>query len=444
MKGSVYKRCRCPVIRNARGERLACKKDHGSWTYVADLGRSRDGVRLQQRKGGFRTRGDAEDALRDLLTRLSTGQYHRDETKTIEQWLTEWIEQKVRSGLRPTTERSYRQHMRDYLIPHLGRIRLRDLRPGHIQGMLALIAAAERPPSRTTQRRIVATLSSALKSAVKAQAVSYNAARLAELPKADRPKVQPWEPEELGRFLDHAAGMRLGALYELMAMTGLRRGEALALHWSDVDLEAGVLVVRKSKTAAGERRVDLGPQMVGVLLAHRIGQDAERDSWGEAYAKDDLVFAREDGTPLDPTAVTKQFRALAAEAGLRPVRLHDLRHGAASLMIAGGLDLSLVSKLLGHSGIAITNDTYTHLLQSAGQAAAKVVEDLVPRVPRDHCVTTSGNPRHVDTAEDVLTESVSAGQTDERGSAQGGPPGGRTRNPRIKSAIENVTRGDGS
>lgn len=405
MKGSTFKRCPCGITGGGGNRPLACRKDHGTWYYVVDLGRDRDGKRLQQKKGGFRSQDEAQAAMTALMARVNTGQYHHDERKKVGEYLDEWIEAKVHAGLRPTTERSYRQHIRDYLVPSLGHVRLRDLRPGHVKTMLRAITAGRngRPgPGPATVRRVNATLKSALASAMKEQLITYNAAKLVELPKAERPKVTPWEPTELGHFLDHVASDRLGPVFELMAMTGLRRGEALGLRWSDVDLDQGVIHVRqqlvtighriefgKPKTKAGEdRRVDLGPQLLGTLLSHRLTQDTERATWGEAYTDHGLVFAREDGAPLHPETVTKRFRALALEAGLRPVRLHDLRHGAASLMIAGGVSLSLVSKRLGHSSIAITNDTYTHLLTDANREAASVTENLVPRTSRDQVVTT--------------------------------------------------------
>ena len=99
MRGSVYKRCPCAVVRNARGDRVACKIEHGSWTYVADLGLGPEGKRQQQRRGGYATRDAAEEALHGLLTRVAAGQYHADERKTLEEWLTEWVEAKVRAGL---------------------------------------------------------------------------------------------------------------------------------------------------------------------------------------------------------------------------------------------------------------------------------------------------------------------------------------------------------
>ncbi len=447
MKGSVFKRCPCGVT-GIKGKR-ACPKKHGTWYYVADLGEDRDGRRRQQKKGGFPTQDEASTALAALVTRVSVGQYHHDERKTLADYLAEWIDDKVAGGLRPTTERTYRHHIRDYLVPHLGKIRLRDLRPGHVSSMLRKIGKAENAPKAATVRRIHATLRTALSSAVRQQLVTYNAAKSVELPAAPRPKVRPWEPKELGAFLDAVAEDRLSALFELVAATGLRRGEACGLRWDDVDLGAGQLVVRQQivevsgphpcpyceaghrglhfgppKTSSGEARmVDLDKATVAVLTAHKATQDAERGEWGEAYVDHGLVFAHEDGNPLVPTtAVTKRFAALVEAAGVRRVRLHDLRHGAASLRLAAGVDMGVISKTLGHSSISITADTYSHLLGGVGKAASEAAAALVPRNRRDQSVTTSANPQTAD----APGEGVHAGKA-------GGPPETRTRNLWIKS-----------
>ncbi len=119
-------------------------------------------------------------------------------------------------------------------------------------------------------------------------------------------------------------------------------------------------------------------------------ESAERTAWGSAYQANGLLFCRENGTPYDPAKVTERFRRLAIDAGVRPVRLHDLRHGSASMMLAGGMPLALVSKRLGHSSTVITGDLYLHLLEDANREAARVTEQMVPRASRDHSVDHSG------------------------------------------------------
>jgi integrase len=449
VKGSVFKRCPCGVTGGGGKRPPACKRDHGTWYYVADLDPGPDGKRRQEKRGGYRNRDEAEDALASVLKGVAEGTYAHDERKTVGAFLDEWLKDKIKDGLRATTARSYRQHINDHLKPTMGKLRLRDLRPGHVSAMLRKVGAGR--PGPATVRRVHATLRSALGSAVRLQLLAFNVAANVDLPAAPRPKVRPWEPAELGRFLDHAVtDERVGALFELVASTGLRRGEAAGLRWDDVDLAAGVLTVRQQlvgiagarpcpycpvshkgimfgpvKTASGEdRRVELDSATVGVLLGHQLRQQTERYEWGQAYVDHGLVFARENGDPLRLDKLTKRFKELCAEVGLRPVRLHDLRHGAASLRLASGTDIAIVSKVLGHSSVSITSDTYSHLLAGVGKKAAEGAAALVPRNRRDQSVTSTAKtaaPEDPETA-------VEAGQ-------EGAPPGTRTPNPRIKSPL---------
>ncbi len=448
-----------------------------TWSYLLSLGADPEtGKRRQTRKRGFDTKKQAEEALQDRLAEVRRGEVVIDRNLTVGAYLDQWLAAKVAAGLRPTTANSYRQHIDRYLRPHLGRIKLRDLRGTHIEAMLAEIAkppakpaagakipkGAKRNPkqlSPATQRRVHATLRSALGSAKRKRLVAFNAAENLELPQARRPVVRPWEAEELGRFLDHAQGDRMAPVFEVAAMTGLRRGELVGLRWEDIDLMRGVVIVRQQvvevdgsgvecqfcggehrgyrfgppKTASGEaRRVDLDRGTVGVLLSQQLRQGTERDQWGEAYNDHGLVFAREDGSPMPPSDVTTAFYRLTDAAGLRRVRLHDLRHGQASLMLAAGVPIAVVSKRLGHSSIAITSDTYSHLLEGVGQQAAEAAAGLVPRAPKasddasesegNQNATTGPNPN----VGKLPSRAARAGQ-------RGGAGGARTHDQRIMS-----------
>ena len=424
MRGGTYRRCGCRDPLTGRKLAADCprltNRRHGAWYFVTELPPGIGGRRRQLKRGGFSTQAAAEQALDGVRRRLATG-FDVDDKQTVEEWLESWLAAK--RSLRVTTARNYRGHITTYLVPHLGRLPIELLRAHHIAAMYHAIeagnAARRQPVGPTTMRRIHATLRAALNAAVKQQRLTVNPALHVELSSPNRPRVHPWEPAELGRFLDYAATDRLGALYELIAMTGLRRGEAIALSWDDVDLEHGHLTVHRQllqlghevrvglpKTKSGEdRMLELPPGTVKVLLKHRLLQDVERKAWGAAWqsspellgererpvALTRLVFTREDGTPLHPEYVTRHFQLLAGKAGLRRIRLHDLRHGAASLRLAAGVPIEIVSKILGHSSIALTADTYSHLLRGVARQAAEAAAALVPRTEppaRDHHVPT--------------------------------------------------------
>jgi integrase len=371
-----------------------------------------------------------------------------DEKQTVGDYLTRWLSNRISDGLRPSSAAMYRLYVERDMVPSLGHLRLGDLRPGHVERMLRDMQAAGR--GATTVRRVHAVLRSALASARKAHLVPYNAATDAELPNVQPAKVRPWEADELATFLDHSASHRLGAMCEVMAFTGLRRGEACALRWEDVDFERGYLTVRsqlvevrgqvmegKPKTRSGEdRRVDIGQRTIGGLMAHRFAQGAERLQWGSGYTDNGRVFAREDGTDLSPGQVTKTFMRLSEAAGLRQVRLHDLRHGAASLMLAGGVDVAVVSKRMGHSSVRLTVDTYSHLLDGVGRGAADAAEAMVRPRATTEAPATTGTP-------DAPTLRPRSPENDEATPSRrtkplvvrGAPSGTRTPNPLIKSQL---------
>lgn len=271
--------------------------------------------------------------------------------------------------------------------------------------------------SGATIHRVHATLMSALNSAVKRKLIPANPAAHVEVPSGRRPKAVVWTPsrvelwkssgvratvavwtaEDAGAFLDSISDHRLYPLFHLIAYRGLRRGEAVGIRWVDVDLDARSLAITQQviqlgwKTEVGEPRTDSGVRTVAldkatvaVLRRWKQAQDAEAAILGAAWPTTGLVFTREDGSPLHPAHVTTAFQDLYAAAGLPPIRLHDLRHTAASLALQAGVPLKVVSELLGHSSLAITADTYTSVLPVVAHAAAEAVADTIPRARRSN------------------------------------------------------------
>ena len=204
--------------------------------------------------------------------------------------------------------------------------------------------------------------------------------------------VMVWTPAQLGTFLDAAQDDPLYALFHLISHRGLRRGEACGLAWVDVDLDGARLSVRQQavqlgwdtyedtpKSDAGDREVALDAGTVAALRTHRRRQMEARRLWGPAWVDSGKVFTREDGSTLHPATITDRFQARAAAAQLPPIRLHDLRHGAASLMLAAGVEPKVVQETLGHASITLTLDTYTSVYSEVAAAAAVAAAALVPR-----------------------------------------------------------------
>ena len=200
-----------------------------------------------------------------------------------------------------------------------------------------------------------------------------------------------WTADELRTFLAHVADDRLAPLWTLLAMTGVRRGEALGLRWKDVDLDAGRISIRQTliavgydvqvgqpKTKRGRRSVALDPGTVATLRSWRARRQKERMAWGQgALAGDDLVFTRENGEHLHPDRVSKLFDGHVRRIMLPRIRLHDLRHTHASLALAAGVNPKVVSDRLGHATVSMTLDVYSHVIPALQEDAAAIVADLV-------------------------------------------------------------------
>jgi integrase len=257
--------------------------------------------------------------------------------------------------------------------------------------------AVPRPFGPSSATRVRATISSALADAVAQGEVTRNVAaqtRQRRGRKNRRPRVRVWEPDQLGAWLDalEAQAERLYPLVYVATFAGLRRGELCGLKWSVVDLVRGRITVDWQRTAAGyqvvendpktdesESTIDIDATTVAVLKAWRKVQLAERLKWGQGYHKGGYVFVKEDGQPYHPDYVTKRITRLMRKHGMPPASLHTLRHTAASLQIAAGVDIAIVSKRMRHSTIGLTNDTYGHLIGKAGQKAARAAVAQVPR-----------------------------------------------------------------
>jgi integrase len=309
--------------------------------------------------------------------------------------------------LRASTARSYGAHIRGYLVPYLGGIPLAALAAGDVQAMFTAVirdeAALGRPVSAATLHRIHARLRAALNGAVRAGLIGVNPGRFPELPKAVRPRPQVWTPALTGRwqtegrrpavgvwtaaqtaqFLRQVRGHRLYALFHLIALRGLRCGEAAGLRWSDLDLDAGTLAVTGQlqqlggrmvagppKSSAGRRVIALDKTTIAALREHQARQQVEQNAAVTRWTQTGYVFTTRTGKPVAPDRMTRLFAKLVAESGLPPVTLHGLRHGAATLALAAGADLKVVQDQLGHSTVVLTADTYTSVLPETARTAA--------------------------------------------------------------------------
>lgn len=344
-------------------------------------------------------------------------------------------------------------------------------RPSNILARLLEVRNKKSKPQQLTAariRRVHATLLSAMNTAVRRKVIAFNPARHVELPSGRRPRavvwtdervavwkrtgrrppVAVWTADQAGAFLDAAIRDRLYPLFHLVAYRGLRRGEAVGLRWEDVDLDACSMQITQQvvqlgwttevgapKTDSGARTVSLDRGTAEVLRRWRSIQANELKLLRPRFAETGYVFTREDGTPLHPQLASDGFQKLSRAAGLPPIRLHDLRHTAASLALQAGVPMKVVSEQLGHSSLAITADTYTSILPAVAKAAAEAVAGIIPRRPRTPLEPRVPIPATIRPHSEPKEPSTVPTKVMNPQLRDGGPRGDRTRNPRIKSPL---------
>jgi integrase len=326
--------------------------------------------------------------LDELRRAADRGQNLAARSRTLADWLDEWLtEIKAHDGTRPTTLRRYRQIVTAHLVPVLGKMRLDKLPPSDVQ---RLFAARRDTVAPATLVKIHAVLRVALADAERLDLVPRNVARAVKGPSLGHEERRSLTVDEARTFLATIEDDRFEAVFVLGLTMGLRRGEVLGLRWEDVDLNGRSLHVRhalqrvegtlrlvETKTRTSRRGLPMPSMAVRALERHRARQAAERLAAGAAWQDRGLVFTTGIGTPLEPRNVNRRFEQLRRRAGLVWLRLHDLRHGCATFLLANGVDPRTVMEILGHTTIRQTMDRYGHVLPERLRAAADAMDQAL-------------------------------------------------------------------
>lgn len=387
------------------GRRGSVKQaENGTWYFIVDVGTA--GERKQTRRRGFKSKREAQAELTRILTSLEVQTYVAPARQTLGDYLTTTWLPAIEHTVKPSTFESYRRNVRLHIAGRpIGRRQLQQLDGSDLNALYAQLLAGDAEHRKLSARSVayIATiLHRACRDAIKWSALVRNPVEASDPPRpGSRPEMQVWRAEDLSRFLQLSKADRYHAAWWLLASTGMRRGEALGLRWSDIDLDAGRVDIRRTlittdvqrkgepgmawgtpKTAKGRRTVALDADTVARLRTHRARQLEERLAVGEGYQEGDLVVCLPDGRPVHPKTLSSHFDRLIKRHDLPRIRLHDLRHGWATMALRAGVHPRVVQERLGHANVSITLDTYSHVDLDLQAAAATQVAAMVNGGPQ--------------------------------------------------------------
>jgi integrase len=364
----------------------------GSWELKYDIGRDPiTGNRTIKYRTIRGTKRDAQRALRELLGQVDKGQHVDPGKITLGEWLTTWLEE-ARHVCSGKTHERYTEIVNKHLVPALGAIALAKLAPVHLQKYYSDALASGRRDgkgglSAQTVRHHDRVLNVALKRARALRLIATNPVEDVSPPKVERKELQVLDTDETAKLLGAARTTRSYVPIALALATGLRRGELLALRWSDVDLEAGSLRVVQSleqtdeglrfkapKTKRSRRTIALPAAAVELLQRHKAEQAKERLALGIGKNTGGLVFTQISGEPVKPDAFTKEFGRLVKRAGVQPITFHGLRHTHITNLLQVGVHPKVASERAGHASVAITLDVYSHVTAGMQEDAAARID----------------------------------------------------------------------
>jgi len=362
------------------------------WSICYYVGKDENGKWKQKWESGFPTKREAERTLRTRIEAVETSYNGKLSCATVGGFLTYWLESYCQQNLATNTIRGYRTNIEKHIIPNIGKIPLIQLRPKDLQDLYTKLISEGL--SGTSIRYIHNNLHKAFDYGVRLQALPRNPANMVTPPKANRYEACTLTPEQVIKLLEACCGQEVFWPVLLAVSLGLRRGEALALRWEDVDLDAKQVYVHHSalcenlkkftisetKTKSSRRVLRL-PDYVADALKLRLDVLKDRRSaLGTDYNDLDLVCFREIGCPFTSNALRHQFEKALQTAGLPAIRYHDLRHTNATLMLRNGIPAKIVSSILGHSSIQLTMDTYSHVSTDMQEGAAQAMDKLLEKI----------------------------------------------------------------
>ena len=302
---------------------------------------------------------------------------------TLQEYLENWLENVHKPTIRLSTYLNYRKLLKNYLVPGIGKVKIHRLTPQQVQGFYSQKMSEGLAPK--TVNNIHGVLHKALDNAVKWNILPRNVCDAVTPPRIPRKEKNVLTKQQAHTLLEEVRTHRLEALLTLAITTGMREGELLALHWQDMNFEDCSLQVKRAvsylkgygyvesepKTAKGRRMIKLPVFVVDILVRHKAQQEEQRREVGSTWIDKDLVFTNAQGYYYSSSTLRKVFRRFLVSIGLPHMRFHDLRHSAATILLAMKVHPKVVQEILGHSQIAMTLDVYSHALPSMQEDVTK-------------------------------------------------------------------------
>ena len=358
------------------------------WRLVFDIGRDQSGKRRQKVVNFRGNKRDAEKELARLIAEFENGGFVEPNKLTVASYLMRWLHDHAEMRISPKSAERYREICEKHIVPALGSHRLAKLQPMHIQEYYAeALRSGRRDGKGGLAARTVLhhhrVLRQALQQAIRWLLLSRNPADAVDPPRPNRREILVPDEQQTARLINGAKGSSLFIPVLLAACAGIRRGEALAVRWSDLDENRGTLSVVRSleqtaagvrfkgpKTERGRRVVTLPSIALDALREHRVNQAELRLRLGLGRGDGGLICAGEDGTPRSPRAFSKSFKRLAKKLNMPGITFHSLRHGHATQLLRSGIHPKIAQERLGHSTIATTLDLYSHCTPDMQEDAA--------------------------------------------------------------------------
>ncbi len=367
------------------------KRNENTWLVRIFLGRDATGKRKYFNKTIHGTKKDAQKYLTAKLREKDLGVFIEPSSISLSDYLDKWLEEIAKPRIRESTFSSYKAVIENYVKKTLGSKRLCDIQAYEVQKLYNDLS--NRGLSSRTVRYAHVVFSSAMKQAIKWKMLMQNPCELCELPRLEKTEIKHLSTEETAKFLKVAKETKHYAVFLLAIESGMRPEEYLSLQWKDISFEQQTLSVRRAivwkrkgggfnftepKTKKSRRSIPISDSVIKVLKIHKRKQLEEKMKLGADYQKLDLVFASEVGTPIQPkNLIERYFKPLLKTAKVPDIRLYDLRHTTATLLLSAGDNPKVVSERLGHASIVLTLDTYSHVLPTMQESATNKLEKLM-------------------------------------------------------------------